>query len=34
MGVMSADFKGIENGTENNRYNEARDKDGQIDFES
>jgi hypothetical protein len=34
MGVMSADFKRIENGPENNRYNEARDKDSYIDFES
>jgi hypothetical protein len=34
MGVMSADFKRVENGAENNRYNETRDKDGYIDFES
>jgi hypothetical protein len=34
MGVMSADFERVENGAENNRYNETRDKDGYIDFES
>jgi hypothetical protein len=33
MGVDSADFKGVENGPENNRDNEARDNDGHIDFE-
>jgi len=34
MGVMSADFEGVENGAENIRYNETLDKDGYIDFES
>jgi hypothetical protein len=31
---MSSDFNGIENSPENNRYNEAGDKDGHINFES
>jgi hypothetical protein len=34
MGVVSADFKWVENRPENNRYNETRNKDGYIDFES
>jgi hypothetical protein len=34
MGVMSADFRGVENGSENYRDNKTRDKDGDIDFKS
>jgi hypothetical protein len=34
VGVMPAGFKGIKNGSENNRYQQARSKDSDIDFES